>query len=234
MKLVFERKLIMPLLLVCLGLGFVYQDHKSNGDTLSHQYHQINIAAETLDLEALTKLSSVSKSNFQRAYIEYRLALTAEKASRPSEMEAALERSLQLLEALNQQATNAESYALTAAIHLKRLTYSKEPKPHRAALDRALILGHELEPENPTILLVAAEAMGQTPDLSTSQTAMAELLRHEAGVQLDRLCSSGCPRKESAYVWQGLVDSLENKSWSSKSMLLAKANCSLDFAASGS
>lgn len=233
MKQISGVRLMVPLLLVCLGLGFVYHAYHSNLDRLRNEYRQIDLAAHAMNLPALVELSRGSKNNFQSAYIEYRLALAAEKALLFPEMEAALSRSLGLLEALKETAS-AEVYALAAAIHLKRLSLSESPELHRAALDQALLLGHELEPENPAILLVAAEAMAQNPGSSASQTAMAELLRHEAGVQLDRLCRSLCPRKESVFVWQGLLDSLERDSRASGSRLLAQASCASASAASGS
>lgn len=234
MKRFFVPKLMVPLVLVCVGLGFVYQEQKFSSNKLSSEYGQIDLAAKALDLPALSELSATSKSKFQRAYIEYRLALAAEKAARHPEMKAGLNRSLQLLEALDRQTASAESYALTAAIHLKHLAHSEEPSLHRAALDRALTLGHTLDPENPAILLISAEAMDQASSRSDTQAAMAELLRHEAGIKLDRLCSSRCPVKESAYVWQGLLDSLSPKNLGSDSLLLAKANCALTSAAAGS
>lgn len=224
MKPVSSAKWIVPLLLVFLGLGFVYLDHKSTSARLRSEYQQIELAARALNLPALTELSIASKNNFQRAYIEYRLALAAEQTSRMADMESAFNRSLTLLDELSRSDNRAEIYALSAAIHLKQISRGSEPELHRAALDQALALGQQLDPENPGLLLVAAEAMKQSANHEGARTAMAELLAHEARIQLDRHCRSFCPSTESTYIWQGLAQALESSQGDSAHSLLARCN----------
>ncbi len=200
---------VLTLLLLLAGLGFVYQSHRSDSAILRGQYNKIELAAKNLELPLLNELSAASSSDFQRAYIEYRLALAAEQSVRLADMEAAFERSLALLEKLSRLDANADIYALSAAIHLKRLSLGQDPEQHSAALDRALMLGQQLNPKHPGVLMVAAKAMSQTADHKGTRTAMADLLKHEAKIQLDRHCNSACPNAESGFIWQGLAQALE-------------------------
>lgn len=200
---------VLTLLLLFVGLGFVYQSHRSDSEILRGHYDKIELAAQNLELPLLNELSAASSSDFQRAYIEYRLALAAEQSARLADMEAAFDRSLALLDKLSRLDTNADIYALSAAIHLKRLSLGQDTQHHSAALDRALMLGQQLNPEHPGVLMVAAKAMSRTASRKGARTAMADLLKHEAEIQLDRHCNSACPNAESSYIWQGLAQALE-------------------------
>ncbi len=224
MKQVFGIKSMLLLLVICGALGFVYQAHRADVEQLRSQFQQIEVAARNLELPVLNQLSATSGSDLQRAYIEYRLGLVAEQTSRPADMENAFTRSLTLLEKLSRSDSQAEIYALSAAIHLKQISRNSEPELHRAALDQALALGQQLDPQNPGLLLVAAKAMRQSANHEGTRTAMAELLEHEAGIQLDRYCSSACPDTESTFIWQGLAQALESSPGDTNPALLARCN----------
>lgn len=219
MKRVFGIKLIAPLLLVCVGLGFGYQSHRAESAQLRSQYQQIEIAARNLELPVLQELSAASRSDFQQAYIQYRLGLAAEKSGRLADMDTAFSRSLTLLNELSRLDASAEIYALSAAIHLKQISRGKQPELHRTALDNALTLGQQLDPKNPGLLLVAAEAMHQVAGPKGAHSAMAELLKHEAEIQLDRYCRSFCPETDSSYIWHGLAQAFKPATGSSHSLL---------------
>lgn len=213
------------LVLICLSLLLGVQNSSSPADALSAEHTQIKLAADSLDFETLAELSAAS-SGLRRAYIEYRTALAAELDNRPTEMRAAQSRALALLEELGSNNEFPEIYSLEAAIHLRRMLHSASPEEHQSALELALARGHQLEPENPSVLLMAAMSMRHLGELNGSQAAMADLLIQEAGVQFERRCRNICAASDSTYVWEGLVDSIQPLASLSDAVSLAQVSCS--------
>lgn len=170
----------------------------------------IDTAAQQLDLSALQQQTSIAQDDYQFAYAQYRLAVTAsvrgdETLLKPA-LQAAAERLEQLLKAEPDADLATESLALLALTRGMQAGYYPIKGAYYGKLSRdALAKSKEMQADNPRVLLAAAILAYQTPSLFGGDKKEA-LVQAEAAVQaFARPCVSICWGKAEAYVWRGLA-----------------------------
>lgn len=217
-------KLLTPALVLLLGAvvaaTYAYRQHQTDRT----QYQQIHSAALHQDFSALDRLSAASSSELQRAYIQYRRALSAETRRDYPLMRSALDASEAALGRVASQEQKADVHALQAAIHLRRMLHSDQSDEHRKQLDQALTRAHQQDPNNPGMLLVAAMSTRYSAEPNGQEDALYDLMLHEAGVQFARRCDI-CASAEQTYIWQGIARSMERETGVSGPWLIARASC---------
>ncbi len=195
------RKVLRPLLM----LAVLSQPALAATDLTA-----IDVAAQRLDLAALQQQSAIAQDDYQFAYAQYRLAVTAsvrgdETLLKPA-LQAAAERLEQLLKAEPDTDLTTEALALLALTRGMQAGYYPIKGAYYGKLSGdALAKSKEMQADNPRVLLAAAILAYQTPSLFGGDKKQA-LVQAEAAVQaFARPCVAICWGKAEAYVWRGLA-----------------------------
>lgn len=161
----------------------------------------VDAAANTLNLPALEQLSE-QLTGYEKAYADYRLAITANLNDKQDMARQALsDAQAQLIDA-----SDPESQALLAAVYGMQIGMnplkgmSLGPKAG-ATLDKA----SEQQPDNPRVLLVRAISAYNTPALFGGGPGNAIEFSNQAIAAYQQPCTDICWGHAEAYTWRGLA-----------------------------
>ncbi len=139
-------------------------------ETVSGPLNAIDLASQQLDVQALQQFSQQAQDDYQFAYAQYRLAVTAsvradEAVLKPA-LEAAADRLEQLIAAEPAATLKAEALALLALTRgMQAGYYPIKGMYYGQKSDKALQAATALQPQNPRVTLAAAILAYQTPTL---------------------------------------------------------------------
>lgn len=172
----------------------------------------IEHAGQTLDLAGLTQHTQQAQSDYEFAYAQYQLAISASVHKKEPILTAALQQAAERLEQLLDNDPVAdekvEALALLASVRGMQAGYSPIRGVYYGKLSNdAMAEAKKLQPNHPRVLLIDGILAYQTPALFGGSTQIA-LTQFDAAVQAFRQpCQQVCWGEAEAYVWRGLARS---------------------------
>jgi tetratricopeptide (TPR) repeat protein len=170
----------------------------------------IDLASQQLDVPALQQLSQQMQDDYQFAYAQYRLAVTAsvradETVLKPA-LSAAADRLEQLVAAEPAPTAKAEALALLALTRgMQAGYYPIKGMYYGQKSSQALAAATTLQPQNPRVTLAAAILAYQTPSLFGGDKKAALSHANAAVSAFAAPCQDICWGEAEAYVWRGLA-----------------------------
>ncbi|AZG74956.1 hypothetical protein [Shewanella livingstonensis] len=188
----------MKTLLLITSLTLVSQTSFAN-------ISDIDAAANTMNISELTQYSQNS-SNYEKAYANYRLAITANIIGQRVIAAQSLTQAQQTLETMLDQQTSADSQALLAAVYGMQIAVDNS-KGMTLGMETTQLLQQatELEPNNPRVSLVKAINAFYTPGAFGGGLDKAQTLASQAITLYDLPCDTICWGHAEAYTWRGLA-----------------------------
>ncbi|WP_051686029.1 hypothetical protein [Rheinheimera texasensis] len=183
-------------------------------ETVSGPLNAIDLASQQLDVQALQQFSQQAQDDYQFAYAQYRLAVTAsvradEAVLKPA-LEAAADRLEQLIAAEPAATLKAEALALLALTRgMQAGYYPIKGMYYGQKSDKALQTATALQPQNPRVTLAAAILAYQTPTLFGGDKKAALQHANAAISAFAAPCQEICWGQAEAYVWRGLAKKAE-------------------------
>ena len=174
----------------------------------------IDLASQQLDVQALQQFSQQAQDDYQFAYAQYRLAVTAsvradEAVLKPA-LSAAAERLEQLIASEPAATLQAEALALLALTRGMQAGYYPIKGMYYGQLSgKALAAATALQPQNPRVTLAAAILAYQTPTLFGGDKKAALSHANAAISAFAAPCQDICWGQAEAYVWRGLAKKAE-------------------------
>ena len=167
--------------------------------------HQIDAAANTMNIAELSQYS-LNTVDYEKAYADYRLAITANIMGKRQLAADSLNSAQQTLEAVIVRDTNADSQALLDAVYGLQIALDNSKGVEYGMKTGALLQqATELEPTNPRVSLVKAINAFYTPSVFGGGLDKAKSLATQAIEQFDNPCNSICWGHAEAYTWRGLA-----------------------------
>ncbi|QDE29781.1 tetratricopeptide repeat protein [Shewanella polaris] len=165
----------------------------------------IDAAANTMNITELSQYSENS-NDYEKAYADYRLAITANIIGQRQLAADSLNNAQQTLETMLNQHTSADSQALLAAVYGMQIAFDNT-KGAEYGMKTAQLLqqASELEPNNPRVNLVKAINAFYTPSTFGGGLDKAQTLASQAITQYDLPCDTICWGHAEAYTWRGLA-----------------------------
>lgn len=170
----------------------------------------IDLASQRLDVQALQQFSQQAQDDYQFAYAQYRLAVTAsvradETVLKPA-LTAAAERLEQLVASEPAATLKAEALALLALTRgMQAGYYPFKGMYYGQKSDKALQAATALQPQNPRVTLAAAILAYQTPTLFGGDKKAALQHANAAINGFAAPCQDICWGQAEAYIWRGLA-----------------------------
>jgi tetratricopeptide (TPR) repeat protein len=188
----------MKTLLLITSLTLVSQTSFAN-------INDIDAAANTLNISELTQYSENS-SDYDKAYANYRLAITANIMGQRTIVAKSLTQAQQTLETILNQQTTAEPQALLAAVYGMQIA-ADNSNGMALGMKTAQLLQQAtaLEPNNPRVSLVKAINAFYTPSVFGGGLDKAQTLASQAISQFEQPCNDICWGHAEAYTWRGLA-----------------------------
>lgn len=165
----------------------------------------IDAAANSMNIAKLQQLST-STQDYDQAYANYRLAISANVMGQKSLAGSALTAAQATLEALQDSQGNAESLALLSSVYGMQIaldTTKGAVLGFKSA--KAIASAEQLEPQNPRVALVKAIAAYNTPALFGGSMQNAKTLASTAIERFTGPCDNICWGEAEAYTWRGLA-----------------------------
>ncbi|GIU51846.1 MULTISPECIES: tetratricopeptide repeat protein [Shewanella] len=188
----------MKTLFIAVTLSLV--SHSSMADISA-----IDAAANTMNINELKQLSEQSV-DYERAYAQYRTAITANIVGQRGVSKRALDEAQSTLESILTREDDVESMTLLASVYGMQI--SADPSKGRSLGMKSGVLleqAEQLEPENPRIALVKAMSAFYTP---TQYGGGFEKAKQYASIAIERYqnpCDDICWGHSEAYTWRGLA-----------------------------
>ncbi len=179
-------------------------------EVVSNPLHAIDLASQQLDVQALQQFSQQAQDDYQFAYAQYRLAVTAsvradEAVLKPA-LSAAAERLEQLIASEPAATLKTEALALLALTRGMQAGYYPIKGMYYGQLSsKALATATALQPQNPRVTLAAAILAYQTPTLFGGDKKAALQHANAAISAFAAPCQDICWGQAEAYVWRGLA-----------------------------
>ncbi|MCP3129501.1 hypothetical protein [Shewanella sp. KJ2020] len=165
----------------------------------------IDAAANSMNIAKLQQLSA-STQDYDQAYANYRLAISANVMGQKSLAGSALTAAQATLETLQDSQGNAESLALLSSVYGMQIaldTTKGAVLGFKSA--KAIASAEQLEPQNPRVALVKAIAAYNTPALFGGSMQNAKTLASTAIERFTAPCDNICWGEAEAYTWRGLA-----------------------------
>lgn len=188
----------MKTLLLITSLTFA--SHNTLADIID-----IDNAANTMDINALTQYSQ-NTSDYNNAYANYRLAITANITGKQELAQQSLTHAQHTLENILSQQESADTQALLAAVYGMQIAFDSS-KGAKYGMKAAQLLqqAKALEPNNPRVSLVSAINAFYTPSVFGGGVDKAHTLASQAIALYDQPCDTICWGHAEAYTWRGLA-----------------------------
>lgn len=175
-----------------------------------NQLAAIDRASQQLDVQALQQFSQQAQDDYQFAYAQYRLAVTAsvradEAVLKPA-LTAAADRLEQLVASEPAPGLKAEALALLALTRgMQAGYYPFKGMYYGQKSGKAMDAATALQPQNPRVTLAAAILAYQTPSLFGGDKKAALQHANAAINGFAAPCQNICWGEAEAYVWRGLA-----------------------------
>ncbi len=183
-------------------------------EAAGNQLAAIDLASQQLDVQALQQFSQQAQDDYQFAYAQYRLAVTAsvradEAVLKPA-LTAAGDRLEQLIASEPAPTLKAEALALLALTRgMQAGFYPIKGMYYGQLSNKALTAATALQPQNPRVTLAAAILAYQTPSLFGGDKKAALQHANAAINAFAAPCQDICWGQAEAYVWRGLAKKAE-------------------------
>ena len=174
-----------------------------SGLTHANEIPAIDAASNTMNISALQNLSQQTQ-DYDRAYANYRLAITANILGQGETAVNALISAQATLENLDQ--ADADNLALLASVYGMQIALdSNRGASLGPKIGQALAQAQALEPSNPRIVLVEAISAFNTPVMFGGSMKKALDLSTKAIELYNNPCDDICWGHAEAYTWRGLA-----------------------------
>ncbi|MGX9463209.1 hypothetical protein ACWXWU_18530 [Shewanella sp. A14] len=165
----------------------------------------IDAAANTMNITELRQYSEQA-TDYEKAYADYRLAITANIMGQRQLAINSLNDAQQTLNTMLSQNTSADSQALLAAVYGTQIAFdNSKGVEYGMKTTQLLQQASELEPNNPRVSLVRAINAFYTPSTFGGGLDKAQTLASQAIAQYDLPCDAICWGHAEAYTWRGLA-----------------------------
>ncbi|MCL1088959.1 hypothetical protein L2744_04920 [Shewanella profunda] len=165
----------------------------------------VDAAANSMNIAKLQQLSA-STQDYDQAYAQYRLAISANVMGQKSLADSALTSAQTTLETLEASQANAESLALLSSVYGMQIALDASKGAVLGMKSaKAIANAEQLEPQNPRVALVKAIAAYNTPALFGGSMQNAKTLASAAIERFALPCDNICWGEAEAYTWRGLA-----------------------------
>lgn len=165
----------------------------------------VDAASNAMNLTQLQQLSG-STQDYDKAYANYRLAISANVMGQKTLASSALTTAQTTLEALETSQANAESLALLSSVYGMQITLDNSKGATLGMKSaKAIASAEQLEPQNPRVALVKAIAAYNTPAIFGGSMQNAKTLATTAIERFAQPCDNICWGEAEAYTWRGLA-----------------------------
>ena len=165
----------------------------------------VDAASNAMNLTQLQQLS-VSTQDYDKAYANYRLAISANVMGQKTLASSALTTAQTTLEALETSQANAESLALLSSVYGMQVALDNSKGATLGMKSaKAIASAEQLEPQNPRVALVKAIAAYNTPAIFGGSMQNAKTLATTAIERFAQPCDNICWGEAEAYTWRGLA-----------------------------
>lgn len=197
-------------LMLLTAAGLLLSGTLLSGTAAARSLTAIDTSARALDLVALQQQASSTQDDYQFAYAQYRLAVTASVTSKDEALvNDALAVAAERLDTLSRSGDpqlQTEALALLASVRGMQAGLSPLKGAYYGKLsDDAVQAAAALDANNPRLLLVQAILAYQTPALFGGSSKRAQQFAEAAVAAFAKPCSGICWGGEEAYVWRGLA-----------------------------
>ncbi len=165
----------------------------------------VDAASNAMNLTQLQQLSG-STQDYDKAYANYRLAISANVMGQKTLASSALTTAQTTLEALETSQANAESLALLSSVYGMQIALDNSKGATLGMKSaKAITSAEQLEPQNPRVALVKAIAAYNTPAMFGGSMQNAKTLATTAIERFAQPCDNICWGEAEAYTWRGLA-----------------------------
>ncbi|MBI1674287.1 tetratricopeptide repeat protein [Shewanella sp. DW31] len=165
----------------------------------------VDAASNAMNLTQLQQLSG-STQDYDKAYANYRLAISANVMGQKTLASSALTTAQTTLEALETSQANAESLALLSSVYGMQVALDNSKGATLGMKSaKAIASAEQLEPQNPRVALVKAIAAYNTPAIFGGSMQNAKTLATTAIERFAQPCDNICWGEAEAYTWRGLA-----------------------------
>ena len=165
----------------------------------------IDAASNSMNLAQLQQLSA-STQDYDKAYANYRLAISANVMGQKVLASSALTNAQTALEALDTSQADAESLALLSSVYGMQIALDNSKGATLGMKSaKAIANAEQLEPQNPRVALVKAIAAYNTPAMFGGSMQNAKTLATTAIERFAQPCDDICWGEAEAYTWRGLA-----------------------------
>lgn len=165
----------------------------------------VDAASNAINLNQLQQLSG-STQDYDKAYANYRLAISANVMGQKTLASSALTTAQTTLEALETSQANAESLALLSSVYGMQIALDNSKGATLGMKSaKAIASAEQLEPQNPRVALVKAIAAYNTPAIFGGSMQNAKTLATTAIERFAQPCDNICWGEAEAYTWRGLA-----------------------------
>ena len=165
----------------------------------------VDAASNAMNLTQLQQLSG-STQDYDKAYANYRLAISANVMGQKTLASSALTTAQTTLEALETSQANAESLALLSSVYGMQIALDNSKGATLGMKSaKAIASAEQLEPQNPRVALVKAIAAYYTPAMFGGSMQNAKTLATTAIERFAQPCDNICWGEAEAYTWRGLA-----------------------------
>ncbi|MCU8044764.1 MULTISPECIES: tetratricopeptide repeat protein [unclassified Shewanella] len=165
----------------------------------------VDAASNAMNLTQLQQLSG-STQDYDKAYANYRLAISANVMGQKTLASIALTTAQTTLEALETSQANAESLALLSSVYGMQIALDNSKGATLGMKSaKAIASAEQLEPQNPRVALVKAIAAYNTPAIFGGSMQNAKTLATTAIERFAQPCDNICWGEAEAYTWRGLA-----------------------------
>lgn len=189
-----------------LASSFLLISTHSFAATLSNtNITNVDAASNAMNLTQLKQLSG-STQDYDKAYANYRLAISANVMGQKTLASSALSAAQTTLEALETSQANAESLALLSSVYGMQIALDNSKGATLGMKSaKAIASAEQLEPQNPRVALVKAIAAYNTPAIFGGSMQNAKTLATTAIERFAQPCDNICWGEAEAYTWRGLA-----------------------------
>lgn len=189
-----------------LASSFLLISTHSFAATLSNtNITNVDAASNAMNLTQLQQLSG-STQDYDKAYANYRLAISANVMGQKTLASSALTTAQTTLEALETSQANAESLALLSSVYGMQIALDNSKGATLGMKSaKAITSAEQLEPQNPRVALVKAIAAYNTPAIFGGSMQNAKTLATTAIERFAQPCDNICWGEAEAYTWRGLA-----------------------------
>ena len=165
----------------------------------------VDAASNAININQLQQLSG-STQDYDKAYANYRLAISANVMGQKTLASSALTTAQTTLEALETSQANAESLALLSSVYGMQIALDNSKGATLGMKSaKAITSAEQLEPQNPRVALVKAIAAYNTPAIFGGSMQNAKTLATTAIERFAQPCDNICWGEAEAYTWRGLA-----------------------------